>query len=558
MTAKEIYALRKEGLLDEAYAEAKKALAINAGDPWMIKALAWVLHDKIKLEIKTGHPTTSILLEEFNALPIGEDDEILLKQKAYLNQQADPLKIQAHALAIQSKEGHHEEALNGFRQLRQGNSDNHHIDSDYAWALFRCLYHLPSEQQKPQVIGELLREYARLTIEKPDLLHSCMLKAALHQAEHYDKLIEFILWWNPDYLRPEDYETEKDDQGNEYPSLYVRMIRAIGKSLKKRNELKSDIRTKLLSLFEAAIKQCPDEEWFPYYHGQLLIRAGNRDQAHKELMSLIKLKQRNFWAWDLLAHLAESPEDQCACLCKALLCRVPDEGFLVNVHLELGECLQQLGMPEDARREVECVLRIRREKGWNISRDVQQLAGKLQASQDPAAGQPNEVLYHRYEHRAMELLFGDEPSVLGVVTRVNKQKGLSCIQFGKERTDFTLAYHDKFPEVASLREEGHVFSMKLIHDEGKQRYFLLTLVSSQETPNSTFYKTIEGTVRKSESQSFAFLGDIFIAPPLVSTHHLENGQSIKANAIREWNDRKNTFSWRVIALNSCWNEKCQR
>lgn len=548
MTPKEIFALRKEGRLDEAYAEAKKSLVTHADDAWMIKALAWVLYDMIKMEMKAKGGKVQPLLDEFNALPLGDDDEILAKQKVFLNQISDPIKIPIHEFTAKSKAGQHEEALEGFRQLCQKNPGNHQVDSGYGWALFRRLYHLPPEDQKAPIIGGLLREYARLTVEKPGLVHSCLLKATLHQAEHYDKLVEFIFWWNPDHLRPEDYEVEKDEQGNEYPSLYVRMIRAIGKSLKKRNDLNRDTIAKLLPLFEAAIKRCPDEEWFPYYHGQLLIQTGNLDQARVELMPLIKIKQRAFWAWDLLAHLCENPEDQCACLCKALTCKVPDEGFLVKIHVELAECLVKLGRPDEARTEIECVLRIRAKRGWRITQEIQQLAQELQAQPDRTDMLNNEAVYNRYDNRALELLLGDEPSVIGVVTRVNKQKGLSCIQFGKERTDFTLVYHDKYPDVPCLFEEGAVFSMKLNHDKEHQRHYALTVAPSTETPDSAFFRNVEGSVRKSDSQPFAFLGDAFISPPFVSMYQLGNGQQIKANAVREWNDKKAAFTWRVIEV----------
>lgn len=548
MTPKEIFALRKEGRLDEAYAEAKKALAVQADDAWMIKALAWVLYDMIKMEMKAKGSKVQSLLDEFNALPLGNDDEILAKQKVFLNQISDPIKISIHELTAKSKAGQHEEALEGFRELCQKNPDNHQVDSGYGWALFRRLYHLPPEHQKAPIIGGLLRDYARLTVEKPGLVHSCLLKATLHQAEHYDKLVEFILWWNPDHLRSEDYEIEKDEQGNEYPSLYVRMIRAIGKSLKKRNDLNRDTIVNLLPLFEAAIKRCPDEEWFPYYHGQLLIQTGNLDQARVELMPLIKIKQRAFWAWDLLAQLCGNPGDQCACLCKALTCKVPDEGFLVKIHVELAECLLKLGRPDEARTEIECVLRIRAKRGWRITQEIQQLAQDLQAQPDRADMFNNEAFYKRYENRALELLLGDEPSVIGVVTRVNKQKGLSCIQFGKERTDFTLVYHDKYPDMPILFEEGAVFSMKLNHDKEHQRHSALTVAPSTETPDSAFFRNVEGSVRKSESQPFAFLGDVFISPPFVSMYQLGNGQPIKANAVLEWNDKKAAFTWRVIEV----------
>ncbi len=48
-TSKQVFALRKEGKIEEAYQMALTCILIDSEDEWNIKALAYCLYDKIKL-----------------------------------------------------------------------------------------------------------------------------------------------------------------------------------------------------------------------------------------------------------------------------------------------------------------------------------------------------------------------------------------------------------------------------------------------------------------------------------------------------------------------------
>ncbi len=473
MSTKEVFALRKQGKLSEAYKMAKAQISEVPDDAWCVRALAWVLIDMIKSRLLDQRSVENLYAELAN-LTLPADDHVLREQ--------------------------------------------------VGWVICKMLFKLPKDQNSSRQISNLLHGYAKLNVERPSLLHSAILGAVLTHAEHFEKTLEFVKWWDVRCFRDEDYKTETNDKGDEYPSEYVKAMRFLGKAGKKHPQLSEEMIGWLLATLKDAIERCPEEEWFPYYHGQLLIRSGNVEQATNELLPVIRRKKSQFWAWDLLAHLCSDLAEKRMCLCRALTCRTPDHSFLVNVHLELADVFWALDQNKEAQGELAQVIEVRKQKDWSVPRHLHE---KAQAyGVDETTPKLDAKRYREFAKNADALLCKDVPEVIGVVSHVNADKKLSCVLFDKDKAAFVLVWHKSFPEFAAMKE-GTVVALKLGYDDQHKRHLLLQSGLSEEQPDKTFCKSVAGEVRRGDSQSFAFLNDdTFIPPFLVEQKGIENGMQV--------------------------------
>jgi len=90
-TSQEVFALRKAGSLDEAYAMALEVIEAEPNDDWNIKAFAWCLYDLVKRSVsQNDYATAKIYVEKLEALSISELDEILLKSVEHAKVLASP------------------------------------------------------------------------------------------------------------------------------------------------------------------------------------------------------------------------------------------------------------------------------------------------------------------------------------------------------------------------------------------------------------------------------------------------------------------------------------
>ena len=93
----------------------------------------------------------------------------------------------------------------------------------------------------------------------------------------------------------------------------------------------------VLGLLRQTGKRLPDE-WSDFRIGKLLVLMGRMDDAKTLLMPVIRKRQSEFWAWDMLGTLF--PQSREACLAKALLC-LGEKQMMVKVKREA----ERMGLP---------------------------------------------------------------------------------------------------------------------------------------------------------------------------------------------------------------------
>lgn len=224
-----IYALRKEGRLEEAHQIALRLYQQDSDDDDIKKALSWVLIDLCKRFVSEQNLNQAqIHFNQLSHIQFDYEDEFvetIQKQIRFLKPKIDPNYAQIQKAEELSKKGKHQEALTIFKNLISQNklTELHH--ESYGWIIYRYIKAEESNLTSVEV-RTFLRDYMNLKNERPSMLHSMILNFALNYSKtHNDfKFYNFFLLWNPDNLRHEDLHDGHKD-GKSIPSLISRICR---------------------------------------------------------------------------------------------------------------------------------------------------------------------------------------------------------------------------------------------------------------------------------------------------------------------------------------------
>jgi hypothetical protein len=136
------------------------------------------------------------------------------------------------------------------------------------------------------------------------------------------------------------------------------------------------------------------------------------------------------------------------------------------------------------------------------------------------------------------------PRRVGVVDHVNTEK--SVLHFIVDRT-----IHGVIPlaDLATQFKEGDAIAVKLSKYSTKngQTYRVLHAEATDEMPSAQVWKQFNDQVRVSNGMGFT-RGDVFIPPPLVAEHHIQDGQSVSGAAILNFNKKRQNWGWKAISL----------
>lgn len=423
----DIFALRREGRLEEALNLSRQSLSEKPGDPWVLRGYGWTVHSLlIKAQDEKQWDKMRELLEEFNGLDVPADDELLIaKRKEWPGRlpAADGSET-VWQIRQSAKEasgaGNYQEALSIYREGLKSFPDDAGLSIGLGWETPRYLKELlVSDGDHAGAIRAALLDYARLNhIEKPGVLHSLVLLRAAQAAEkgEYPGFIKFFQWWDPAHLRPDDFNRMPSPDGaRDYPGCVARVIKAIYRTSDQEKD--ADLLVWATGFVGEHFEKFPEEEWFPYYYGKLLLRSGGNLEARNKVIPIVRRKRSEFWVWSCLAEtfIHDDPHLWLACLCRAMQCRVKDDSFRVNVHEKLGQLLCEQKQFAEARYEYAACLAIRRGKNWSLSDTLTRIEQAEWYVKAPIL-QNNQQLYKKYAGDADAIIMADLPEMRGVVS----------------------------------------------------------------------------------------------------------------------------------------------
>lgn len=261
-------------------------------------------------------------------------------------------------------------------------------------------------------------------LPKPSLAYSQLLRVYTKIAKSLgkdvpcrfaQKYLEVVGTWGLENLSDEDWKpfVPKDKPTEKYPSLVENVVSALYRC----GCVEDDVGRALILRFPwavdfvgEAVGRFPEQQWFPYYCGKLLVEQGKCEEARRYVIETVRHKMSEFWVWQILAETyPQDIEWRLACLCRAMLCPVKDESFLVAVHKMLAECFLAKGMMPEAAFEYGKVDAIRKSKGWRIVPRVREIDGV-------APAKDNALLYKELGEKADAVVLENVPSVAAVVT----------------------------------------------------------------------------------------------------------------------------------------------
>lgn len=493
--ARDAFRLRKEGKSREALEIARKVFSEAPNDLWAIRAYGWSLNDCLKI----AHQDNDVaelrrLYQEFTGINIPQDDDVLLGARDSWQARIPPegggfaLADVLQQAKEASKQGNRTEALKLYREAVRRFPESQQACISLGWEIQRTLHdYVKQEVIDGQAIRGLLQEYAHLAhLKKPDNLHSLILLRAAQAAEkgNFSDFIGFLRWWNPDNFQADDFERfTPEGADRSFDSRVEHVIRAIHKSAEAE---KNKEQIKWAAEFVGKhYESFPDQEWIPYYYGQLLVQTGDLDHARALILSIVRRRNTEFWAWGSLAATfgPEQGKKRLACLCKALHCRTQDESFLVNVHQELAQMLVTLELFPEAKYEIERAVQIRESKKWKIP----QLLLTMQSApwyHTAAAATSNDDFYKHYAPLAEEIICEDLPSFPAVVIHQLRptvdRPGRTVIGYlhGKEIKEVTVKTKQFF--CLKKAEAGQAFSVRI--DESGPKQFVVSVKSRAAEP----------------------------------------------------------------------------
>jgi len=410
VSSKEVFALRKEGRLDEAYQMALQRMADPNKDAWDDKALGWCLVDLIKRDVKAGlHENLSHYRQQLEAITVETNDEVLTGQRAFAVSLCSPDGQLANQAKQLSKAGRHNEAAEIYRKLWMTAPSDQAISMSYGWELYRIAKALLNKDPINLIaIKRNLNDYLKLNIKKPSLLHSCVLQVASKFAgvESFS-MITFSRLWGLEHLRADDWERFVTDDRKELPSLAEKVIQQASKEATKHSD--KGILAYILPHIDTAINEYPDNLWLVLNKAKVLLGLDRNDDALQYALEVTRAKPNDYWTWELLGDITADPRGSVhlSCYCKALLCSADDK-FTGKVRLKLAHELVKRGEYSAAKYEINKVLISREQAGYNTPREVDSFVSQAWYAQ---AELPlsNDVFYRSHKTLAEDLLFSQFP-----------------------------------------------------------------------------------------------------------------------------------------------------
>ena len=150
------------------------------------------------------------------------------------------------------------------------------------------------------------------------------------------------------------------------------------------------------------------------------------------------------------------------------------------------------------------------------------------------------VLEHRDSEFSWDVLY----EAIGVVDHVNHEKCLLHFIIDRE-IDGVISLSD----LSCTLVEGDAIAVMLSKYESKHgpAYRVHQARSTDKQPSAHIKKLFCEEVRVSNGMGFTE-SDIFISPPLVAKHQIEDGQKISGTSLMSYNKKRACWGWKAISI----------
>ncbi len=389
-----------------------------------------------------------------------------------------------------------------------------------------------------------------IKFKKPDksytLIADSYLKIKDGQGRVWSKFPEFMDWFGFDNIMPEDYEKIPIGPGKSIPSIAERLHTNYYKTLRARIEA-GNIEHDRIDAFIDRLTHLNENHQYQYtlYHKTLLLLAiGRREEALESLRPFVRRKQSEFWVWDVLADISDDTETQMSCCCRALTCGA-EQKFLGKVHIKTAKLMHALGHDNNARFEIEELMKTYQELNWNIPAEAREIA-ESEWYENAVAPESNKAFYLGHLEKSEEFLFFEIPEIPILITFFNKEKQMcSFVTADRKRGFFsTKKKKCKFKDngVLLVRFDGGI-------EENKPSKVISCKPAASIDPYlGKFFIRFHGMLRFGRGKNFGFVDDVYVNPKL--TGPFSDFTVVTGTAALSYNSKKDNWGWTAIEIHS--------
>ncbi len=503
MTIPEINALRKGGKTQEAYDACKALLERYPDDRMARTTMAWCIKSLAESHARSlRYQGFATLLHELASLRLGEIGELGMANRFSWD----------------------------VKTLFDGLATRHESLLDAAHEVFEAVRHL--DFIKPD------RYYT--------LLIDCFAKVKQGNDVPLDIFCDVADWWGLDNFLPDDYKPIQLKNGKSLKSVAERVYSCYYKALVNCASTLTCQEPRVeefVKRLDVLSERHPEFEFTLYYKAQLLILLGRKSEALDAIRPFVRLKQRDFWVWDLLSDTMDDSEIKLSCLCRALSCHAQPD-YLGKVRLKAAQQMASLGFHDNARTEIDQYLALYQSKGWHISDQVLELThcDWYQAATPLATNAP---FYCSHVEASDNFLYQDMAEQPILITHVNKEKKVCHYITANREQGFFSMRHLRAPLKLN---EVYLARLGESNASKKGKRIFTYRHASTNSYIGIFYKPFKGKLNAKSGNNYGFVNDVFVDFRLVEGFAATNGTLVSGMAVISFNPKRQNWGWRAISI----------
>jgi len=459
------------------------------------------------------------------------------------------------------KSGRLDEAYTRGKELLNNHPEDRFIRKEFGWVLYgkvKKFVERANQSQASQTdisankLREILGEYYKLKLSRPDLLFSLLLSQTLRFPGKLNFLPDFMIWAGIDSFSQEDFETSTGNDDQVFESLVEKTARKVGSIA---NELTIEdypniqkLQDFAITLIDHALKKTKVQkpEWLNYRKALLLKNLGRSEEAQSLLISFVQQKRGDFWAWHALAKVIETSDPALALgLCSKACLTCKDLNFGVSVFEDLSRLAAFQEEKQLAKWSAEQAFTIRSNNGWKIPQSLRNLLNTSWYSHAESLSNPQEKLL-RVAAGAERIIWADCPkynaNYLGTFLTKNEKKMVKLGLLSNAESQELVS-----PERGLLNNLNLVFGdpVAVTLDESRERSTVVVVEKreSGKVFDSILCKTGQFHLKQG---GFGFLDDIYVPHDLAS--QLKDKQIVNLVFVKKLNKKKNQWGLTAIAV----------
>lgn len=223
--------------------------------------------------------------------------------------------------------------------------------------------------------------------------------------EHSCRFYSFFRkWYGNGNFREEDWQKEKNEDGQEFPSLVSKTAKKCYEIVKAAmpNGVEDETLKWLKELLEQVSTNETEDDWSIRNYANVCLWCGDEMQAIATYKSLLTRMGDKYYLWSELAECIKGDNQLRIGLLLKAKSLERNEDFLGDIHLSLASLWKESGHSTIAKQELDAYIKHRKEKGWSVSDRFREIS-----SCSFLEDQSERVNFLDYIHKAEDFVYED-------------------------------------------------------------------------------------------------------------------------------------------------------